>query len=82
MEVKSAFLNGVVEGEVYDDEPKRFVNNSCPQHVYRLRKTLYGLNQAPRACTTEPEEYNVRHHFITKLVEDKVITFEYVSTEK
>ncbi|GAA0159518.1 hypothetical protein LIER_16272 [Lithospermum erythrorhizon] len=34
MDVKSAFLNGVVEEEVYLEQSKGFVGNSCPQHVY------------------------------------------------
>ncbi|GAA0176194.1 hypothetical protein LIER_29232 [Lithospermum erythrorhizon] len=49
MDVKSVFLNGVVEEEVYVEQPKGFVDNSCPQHVYRLKKSLYGLKQASRA---------------------------------
>ncbi|GAA0162714.1 hypothetical protein LIER_18746 [Lithospermum erythrorhizon] len=42
MDVKSAFLKSVVEEEVYIEQPKGFVDNSCPHHVYRLKKALYG----------------------------------------
>ncbi|GAA0166486.1 hypothetical protein LIER_21630 [Lithospermum erythrorhizon] len=49
MDVKSAFLNGMAEKEVYVEQPKGFVDSSCPQHVYRLKKALYGPKQAPRA---------------------------------
>ncbi|GAA0166755.1 transmembrane signal receptor [Lithospermum erythrorhizon] len=48
MDVKSSFLNGVMEDEVYVEQLKDFVDNSCPQYVYRLKKALCRLKQAPR----------------------------------
>jgi hypothetical protein len=48
MEVKSAFLNGVLE-EVYVRKPPGFESEKYPHRVYKLRKALYGLKQAPRA---------------------------------
>jgi hypothetical protein len=47
MDVKSAFLNGFVEEEVYVRQPPGFESVEFPHKVYRLRKALYGLKQAP-----------------------------------
>jgi Reverse transcriptase (RNA-dependent DNA polymerase) len=49
MDVKSVFLNGVIEEEVYVHQPMGFVNPTFPNHVYKLDKALYGLKQALRA---------------------------------
>ncbi|WVZ89318.1 hypothetical protein U9M48_035739 [Paspalum notatum var. saurae] len=53
MDVKSAFLNGFIEEEVYVRQPPRFESARFPDRVYKLRKVLYGLKQAPRACFAE-----------------------------
>nr|GEZ10798.1 hypothetical protein [Tanacetum cinerariifolium] len=50
MNVKSAFLYGRINEEVYVTQPKGFVDPQHPKKVYKVVKTLYGLHQAPRAC--------------------------------
>ncbi|GKA18445.1 retrovirus-related pol polyprotein from transposon TNT 1-94 [Tanacetum coccineum] len=48
MDVKTAFLNGILREEVYISQSDGFVDLDNPNHVYRLKKALYGLKQAPR----------------------------------
>ncbi|WKA13292.1 hypothetical protein VitviT2T_030608 [Vitis vinifera] len=49
MDVKSAFLNGFINEEVYVEQPLGFQSFNFPNHVFKLKKTFYGLKQAPRA---------------------------------
>ncbi|GJY45097.1 putative ribonuclease H-like domain-containing protein [Tanacetum coccineum] len=49
MDVKSAFLYGKIDEEVYVSQPPGFVDPKYPKKVYKVVKALYGLHQAPRA---------------------------------
>ncbi|GJQ97010.1 retrovirus-related pol polyprotein from transposon TNT 1-94 [Tanacetum coccineum] len=49
MDVKSAFLYGKIDEEVYVSQPPGFLDPKYPQKVYKVVKALYGLHQAPRA---------------------------------
>ncbi|CAL2227384.1 unnamed protein product [Prunus armeniaca] len=63
LDVKSTFLNGVLEEEVYVDQPDGFVVEEAEDKVYRLRKALYGLKQALRAWYSEIDTYLIHCGF-------------------
>jgi hypothetical protein len=63
MDVKSAFLNGFLEEEVYVDQPPGFDVQEQPAKVYQLKKALYGLNQAPRAWYNKIDTYLIKSGF-------------------
>jgi hypothetical protein len=48
MDVKTTFLNGNIEHEVFVEKPEGFILHNKGTHVCKLRKDLYGLKQAPR----------------------------------
>ncbi|GJT93342.1 putative reverse transcriptase domain-containing protein [Tanacetum coccineum] len=50
MDVKSAFLYGTIEEEVYVCQPPGFEDPQFPNKVYKVEKALYGLHQVPKAC--------------------------------
>ena len=49
MDVKSTFLNGILEEEVYIEQLEGYANKKNASMVCKLHKALYGLKQAPRA---------------------------------
>ncbi|KAI3729613.1 hypothetical protein L6452_18274 [Arctium lappa] len=63
MDVKSAFLYGTIDEEVYVCQPPGFENPSYPDRVYKLKKALYGLHQAPRAWYDTLSTYLLENGF-------------------
>ena len=63
MDVKSAFLNGMLQEEVYVERPKGFVDPHRPNDVNKLKRALYGLKQAPRAWYDRLTAYLTEHGF-------------------
>jgi hypothetical protein len=61
MDVKTTFLNGAIEEEVYIEQPQGFEVHSKDTHVCRLRKALYGLKQDSRSW------YARMHNYLTRL---------------
>ena len=56
LDVKSAFLNGYIEEDIYVDQPKGFIKEGKENYVLKLRKALYCLRQAPRAWNNKLDE--------------------------
>src|SRR5208337_2058108 len=63
MDVKSAFLNGVLEEEVYLEQPPGYMKVGKEYKVLKLKKALYGLKQAPRAWNTRIDKYFKKNGF-------------------
>ncbi|GJX98132.1 retrovirus-related pol polyprotein from transposon TNT 1-94 [Tanacetum coccineum] len=63
MDVKSAFLNGFINDEVYVAQPPGFIDFAKPNHVYRLMKALYGLKQAPKAWYDRLKDFLIKHDY-------------------
>ena len=57
MDVKTAFLNGVIEEEVYIEQQEGFETHEQETYVCRLKKAWYGLKQAPRAWYGQIDNY-------------------------
>jgi vacuolar-type H+-ATPase catalytic subunit A/Vma1 len=63
MDVKSAFLNGVISEEVHVKQPLGFEDLKYPDHVYKLKKSLYGLKQAPRDWYDKLSNFLIKNDF-------------------
>ncbi|GJS03697.1 putative ribonuclease H-like domain-containing protein [Tanacetum coccineum] len=63
MDVKSAFLYGTIDEEVYVSQPPGFVDPDHPNKVYKVVKALYGLHQAPRAWYATLSTFLEKHGY-------------------
>ncbi|GJZ18956.1 retrovirus-related pol polyprotein from transposon TNT 1-94 [Tanacetum coccineum] len=70
MDVKSAFLNGFINEEVYVAQPSGFIDFAKPNHVYRLKKALYGLKQAPKAWYDRLKAFLIKHDYTMRMVDN------------
>jgi predicted aspartyl protease len=69
LDVKSAFLNGFLQEEIYVEQPEGFVKKGEEDKVYLLKKALYGLKQAPRAWYSRVDNHLLSLGFVKSLSE-------------
>ncbi|GJX71548.1 retrovirus-related pol polyprotein from transposon TNT 1-94 [Tanacetum coccineum] len=74
MDVKTAFLNGILKEEVYVRQPEGFVDQDHPTYVFQLKKELYGLKQAPRAWYDLLSKFLPSQQFIKGAVDPTLFT--------
>ncbi|GJT99564.1 retrovirus-related pol polyprotein from transposon TNT 1-94 [Tanacetum coccineum] len=74
MDVKSAFPNGFINEEVYVAQPPGFIDFAKPNHVYRLKKVLYGLKQASKAWYDRLKAFLIKHDYTMGMVDNTLFT--------
>ena len=74
MDVKSAFLNGFINEEVYVAQPPGFIDFAKPNYVYKLKKALYGLKQAPEAWYDRLKAFLIKHNYSMRMVDNTLFT--------
>ncbi|GJV58494.1 retrovirus-related pol polyprotein from transposon TNT 1-94 [Tanacetum coccineum] len=74
MDVKSAFLNGFINEEVYVAQPLGFIDFEKPDHVYKLKKALYGLKQASKAWYDRLKAFLIKHEYKMEMVDNTLFT--------
>ncbi|GJZ35100.1 retrovirus-related pol polyprotein from transposon TNT 1-94 [Tanacetum coccineum] len=73
-EVKSAFLNGFINEEVYVAQPPGFIDFEKLDHVYKLKKDLYYLKQAPKAWYDRLKAFLIKHEYKMGIVDNTLFT--------
>ncbi|GKA96345.1 copia protein [Tanacetum coccineum] len=74
MDVKSAFLNGFINEEVYVAQPPRFIDFEKPNHVFNLKKALYSLKKAPKSWYNILKAFLIDHKYTMGLVDNTLFT--------
>ena len=80
MDVKSAFLNGILNKEIYVEQPKGFIDQNFPNHVFKLTKALYGLKQALRAWYEKVSSYLLSKGF-HRGSNDKTLFLKHINSD-
>jgi hypothetical protein len=77
MDVKSAFLNAIIQEEVYVGQPLGFENLKYPDRVYKLSKALYSLKQALRAWYASLKPFLLKHGYVMGSVNKTLFTLKH-----
>ncbi|UYV67996.1 hypothetical protein LAZ67_5002745, partial [Cordylochernes scorpioides] len=76
LDVKSAFLNGDLEEELYMEQPQGYENPDFPNHVCSLQKSIYGLKQSPRMWNKKFHEFLIKFDLKPSLSDSCVYTMK------
>jgi hypothetical protein len=79
MDMKSAFLNDVIQEEVYVRQPPDFENPKYPNRVYKLSKVLYELNQESWAWYVRLKTFLLDHGYVTRSIDNTLFTLKHGS---
>ncbi|GKA21485.1 retrovirus-related pol polyprotein from transposon TNT 1-94 [Tanacetum coccineum] len=74
IDVKSALLNGFINEEVYVAQPLGFIDFEKPDHVYKLKKALYGIIQAPKAWYDRLKAFLIKDECKMGIVDSTLFT--------
>jgi hypothetical protein len=77
--VKSDFLNGVIQEEVYVRQPPGFENPKYPYRVYKLSKTLYGFKQVTRAWYARLKTFLLEHGYVMGSIDKTLFIFKHAT---
>jgi hypothetical protein len=77
MDVKSTFLNGVIQEEVYVRQPPGFESPKYLDRVYKLSKALYGIKQALQAWYARLNTFLLEHRYVMKSVDKTLFTLNH-----
>nr|GEW34858.1 copia protein [Tanacetum cinerariifolium] len=80
MNVKSAFLYDTIEEEFYVSQPLGFVDLEFPDKVYKVKKALYGLHQAPKAWYETLSTYLLENRFRRRKI-DKTLFIKQIKND-
>nr|GEX82660.1 hypothetical protein [Tanacetum cinerariifolium] len=74
MDVKTAFLHGLLKENVYVCQPEGFIDADHPSHVYKLKKKMYGLKQVARAWYDELSTFLLQNGFSKGIIDPMLFT--------
>ena len=77
LDVKNVFLNGILHETVYMEQPPGYVDPRHPLHVCKLKKTLYSMKQAPRACFQRFSSFLLRLGFSCSRTDTSLFVFNW-----
>ncbi|GJX47970.1 retrovirus-related pol polyprotein from transposon TNT 1-94 [Tanacetum coccineum] len=74
MDVKITFLNGFINEKVYVAQPPGFIDFAKSNHIYRLKKALFGLKQAPKAWYDRLKVFLIKHNYTIRMIDNTLFT--------